>query len=208
MYQNYRFNLFLFLASEAVIFFFFFSILGYRKVIAFDLYVGITPALLILQIYLNDDLRKTVRQLLLSKDIIIFLSVLTIWVYIFALQKLDIGYIFSTLYYPVILEELNFRFVVINSLKRWISFPRAVIIQAFLYAFFYSSYLIFEPHSYPGIYGPLFVVDMISMGLLYGAIFFIRKNLYIDLSIHLSLWVMAAVLPPLFAWIPYTMAPT
>ncbi len=174
----------------------------------FYLYIGLFPPIFFILVYLSDTTRKKLRELVISKDIVIFLAVISFWIYVYALDKLPIPYIFSTLYFPVLIEELNFRFVITNYLTEVMSLPRAVVVQAFLYTLLYSSYIIVLPGSYPGPYAPLFVIDMLSVGLIYGAVYYFRKNLYIDISFHLSLWLMAAVIPYLLVWIPYTFAPT
>ena len=176
--------------------------------VPFYLYVGLFPVIFLILVYLSDTARKKIRDLVVSKDLVIFLIVISFWIYVYALEKLPIPYIFSTLYFPVLIEELNFRFVVTNYLAEVMSLPRAVVVQAFLYTILYSSYIVVLPGSYPGPYAPLFVIDMLSVGLIYGAVYYFRKNLYIDISFHLSLWLMAAVIPYLLVWIPYTFAPT
>lgn len=174
----------------------------------FYLYVGLFPPILFFLVYISDSARRELKQLLLSKDMIILFSVISVWMYIYAIEKLSIAYIFSTLYFPVLIEELNFRYVITNYLAELMSLSKAVVVQAMFYTILYSSYIIILPGSYPGVYAPLFVLDMLSVGLIYGAVYYIRKNVYIDISFHLSLWLMAAVIPYLLVWIPYTFAPT
>lgn len=175
---------------------------------AFYLYVTLAPIFFFVLVYISDTTRKKIRELLVSKDLVILLAVLSFWIYIYALEKLSLPYIFSTLYFPVLVEEVNFRFIITNYLTEVTNLSRAVVIQAILYTILYSSYLVVLPGSYPGLYAPMFVVDMLSVGLIYGGVYYFRKNLYIDISFHLSLWLMAAVIPYLLVWIPYTFAPT
>jgi len=174
----------------------------------FYLYVGLFPPILFFLVYISESSRKELKKLLLSKDMIVLFAVISVWIYIYALDKLSIPYIFSTLYFPVLIEELNFRYLITSYLSEVMSLPRAIVVQAFLYTLLYASYIIVLPGSYPGIYAPLFIIDMLSVGLIYGAVYYIRRNLYIDISFHLSLWLMAAVIPFLLVWIPYTFAPT
>lgn len=199
----------IFVGLEALLFFLFWESLNPSfSVLPFYLYIGIFPVILVTLVYISDVARNEIKSLLLSKDMIIFFSVVAFWLYIYALEGLSITYAFSTLYFPVLIEELNFRFIITNYLTEIMPLSKAVVIQAFLYALFYSGYLVMEPGSYPGLYLPLFLIDMIAVGLIYGGIYFFRKNVYIDMSIHASLWLMAAVVPSLLIWIPYTMAPT
>lgn len=174
----------------------------------FYLYIGLFPLFLFLLVYWSEPAKQKLKTLLLSKDLIIFISVLIVWIYIYALDKLSIPYIFSTLYFPVLIEELNFRFIITEYVSELTGLGRAVVIQAFMYTFLYAAYLILLPNSYPGLYGPFYLIDMLSIGLVYGAVYYIRKNLYIDIALHLSLWLMAAIVPFLLVWIPYTFAPT
>lgn len=194
---------------EALLFFLFWETLNpSSSSVSFYLYVGLSPAVFAFLIIASPQCRVRLKELALSKDLLFFLSVLSVWIYIYALVGQSIPYIFSTLYFPVLIEELNFRFVILNYLSELIPRTRAVIVQAVLYTLLYSGYLFMEPGSYPGIYGPLFLLDMLSMGLVYGGLYYMRKNLYLDITVHSSLWLMAAVVPGLLIWIPYTLAPT
>lgn len=174
----------------------------------FYLYIGLFPIILFYLVYISDHARKMLKTVFLSKDLIIFLVVISVWFYIYALEKISLGYIFSTLYFPVLIEELNFRFVITEYLTEVTTFARAVVLQAILYTLLYSSYLVVLPGAYPGLYGPFFFIDMLSVGLIYGVVYYLRRNLYIDISFHLSLWLMAGIIPYLLIWIPYTFAPT
>lgn len=199
----------LFLIFEAILFSMFYLTLWLKNSsIPFYLYIGLFPLFLFLLVYWSENARSKLKTLLVSKDIIIFFIVLSAWIYIYALEKVSIPFVFTTLYFPVLIEELNFRFIIMEYLSEFVARSRAVIIQAIFYTLLYAGYLIFLPGSYPGIYAPMYVIDMLSMGLVYGAIYYIRKNLYIDMSIHLSLWLMAEVIPFLLVWIPYALAPT
>lgn len=202
-----RFAVF-FLAEGLLFALFYLNLYFTDSTLPFYLYVGLSPVFFFILTYISDVTRKKAMELLLSKDMVIFIGVISAWVYIYALAKLPIPYVFSTLYFPVLIEEVNFRFIITNYLTEIMNLPRAVVIQAFLYTFLYASYIIVLPGSYPGLYAPFFIIDMLSVGLIYGGIYYFRKNLYIDISVHLSLWLMAAVIPYLLVWIPYTFAPT
>ncbi len=198
-----------FIALQAILFILYWETLGTTFAgVAFYLYIGTFPAIMAILVFISPSAKGGLRSLAVSKDMVFFLSALFVWVYIFALVKQSVPYIFSTLYYPVIIEEMNFRYVITKYLSELTTPARAVGIQALLYALLYSGYLFMEPGAYPGLYAPLFIIDMISIGLVYGVIYYFRKNIYLDMTLHLSLWLFAAIVPPGLAWIPYTMAPT
>lgn len=199
----------LFFLFEAILFSLFYLTLWIKNsALPFYLYIGLFPIFMFFLVYWSDNARSKLRTLLVSKDMIFFFIVLSAWIYIYALEKVSIPFVFSILYFPVLIEELNFRFIIMEYVSEYVGPSRAVIIQAISYMLLYAGYLVFLPGSYPGIYAPLYIIDMLSMGLVYGAVYYVRKNLYIDMSVHLSLWLMAEVIPYLLVWIPYTLAPT
>lgn len=198
----------IFILLEIVLFALFYLNLAIESTLPFYLYVGLFPLILFYLVFISKNLREKLRTVFLSKDMMIFFTVLIIWIFVYAFEKISIGYAFSTLYFPVLIEELNFRFLITEYLTEKIALSRAVVIQAILYTALYASYLIVLPGSYPGLYGPLFIIDMLSVGLIYGAVYYLRRNLYIDISFHLTLWLMAAIVPQALVWIPYTFAPT
>lgn len=194
---------------EALIFILFYLNLGITSSdVPFYLYIGLFPLIAFFLVYISPGAKKDLRHLLVSKDMVVLISVIVVWVYIYELENLPVSYIFSTLYFPVLIDEINFRFIVTSYVSEKIGMGKAVVVQALLFTLLYSGYLIILPGSYPGPYAPLFVIDMVAVGLIYGAVYYLRRNLYIDISTHLSLWLMAAVIPYLLVWIPYTFAPT
>lgn len=200
-------NLIIFFLLEAAIFGLFYSFLAFSSPPIFYIYTGILPVIFAYLIYTNGNLKKRLKELFLSKDVFILVIALTAWVYVYAFLHLGVLYVFETLYVPVFLEEFNFRFIFVRALDSHIGLPRAIIVQSFAYAAFYACYLVFEPGSYPGLYALFYVADMVAIGIIYGVIYLLRKNIYIDMAIHLSLWTMIAVIPNALVWIPYTMAP-
>ncbi|MEM0155124.1 MAG: hypothetical protein QW597_00785 [Thermoplasmataceae archaeon] len=202
-----RLRILLFVALEAVIFFLFFSVYLSGAVYSYWIYVTSTPIILIFLIYLQGDIGARIRQLVFSRDVVVLLTVLFLWYYLYAVTGESASYLTVTFYAPVLLEELNFRYVVTSYLSSLTRSGMATIIQAFLYAIFYSSVLIATPGAYPGFFAVFYLIDMFSIGLIYGVIYYFRKNIYLDMAIHFTLWAMIPFTPAWLAWLPYSMAP-
>ncbi|OWP56222.1 MAG: hypothetical protein B2I17_06975 [Thermoplasmatales archaeon B_DKE] len=207
MFQAVRLRYALFIAFEIIIFALFFGSYLIGQEFLYYLYLGLTPFFLLILIYLRGDLKKNLSRLILSRDLIILLVVITAWFYLYAVYRDSLSYLAVVLYVPVLLEELNFRYVIITYLAPIFRGGMAVIIQAVLYVAFYSIVLITYPAGYPGILSEFFLMDMFSIGLIYGSIYFLRKNIYIDMAIHFSLWAMIPFTPAWLIWLPYSMAP-
>lgn len=171
------------------------------------LYLGVLPLLFILIGYYVKDVRSVIARTLLHKDSIIFYTALMIWLFLLAATHNGPLYVFETAYYPVFLEEFNFRFILIQFLRRRFSLGRSVVIQSAMYAAFYASFLIFYPSGYPGIFTELFILDNFSMALVYGAIYYFRKNFYIPATLHLSFYLIDIFLPASLGWLPYVTTP-
>lgn len=171
------------------------------------LYLGVTPFLFFLACFYIEDIRAVLSRTLLHKDFFYFASFLAIWLFMYAATKNGPLYVFETAYYPVFLEEFNFRFILIMLLKRRFNPGQAIVIQALLYALFYSSFLVFYPSGFPGIFTELFILDNFSMAILYGFIYYFRKNFYIPLTIHMSLYLVSVFLPASLGWIPQVTTP-
>lgn len=196
-----------FLILEIVIFLLFYSIYLSWLPYSYILYVSITPVILCTLIYLQGDLKNRMKKFLLSRDIIILLAILTGWYYAYALYGIATSYLTTVLYAPVLLEELNFRYVVMEYIGKVMKAGSAVIAQAALYTIFYLSVLIATPGAYPGLYYWFFIIDLFSIGLIYGVVYLLRKNIYIDVALHFTLWAMIPFTPLWLAWLPYSMAP-
>ena len=197
----------LFIAFEAVIFSLFFGTYLLGIPFLYYLYLTLTPLFMFILIYLRGNLRENLSKLMLSRDIIIFFVAISAWFYTYAVYRAGTSYLEVVLYAPVLLEEINFRYVMINYLAPIARGGIAVILQALLYMFFYSAVLIASPGGYPGIFAEFFLIDMFSIGLIYGSIYFLRKNIYIDMVIHFTLWAMIPFTPAWLIWLPYSMAP-
>lgn len=177
------------------------------SVIFYYLYLAVTPVLFFLASYYSEDIRSNLFHALLHKDSIVFFSALIVWLFLYAASHNGPLYVFETAYYPVFLEEYNFRFVLIFLLRRRYTFGQAIVVQALLYALFYSSFLVFYPSGFPGVFSELFFIDNFSMAILYGFIFYIRKNFYIPATIHLSLYLVDVFLPASLGWFPQVTTP-
>lgn len=209
--QRRHFELLLFIAGEAALFvpwYAFLYVAGYNlqlSGIIYQVYTYISPLALIPVIYYDRDLRRAALNTLKSKDVFIFIGSLFVMGYLWGLR----GYNISALIYPpAIIEEINFRLVVNNFFAKFTNRGQATVIQALLFMVFYFNYLIFEPHGWQGIFAPLFAIDMFMMGILYGAIYYLRKNIYLDLAVHNTLYDVAFLLPASLGWIPYVMLGT
>lgn len=205
-----RNSLILFVGSEVFLFFLFYGFLAFVKntelsATFYNLYIYLSPVLLAVMVIFIPSLRSGLSRVLGSKDLFILFFVVVVWIYIWGLHHISPTYLF----YPIaFIDEINFRYVITDFTSSYTGKPKAIIVQAVLFMLLYSSYLIFESQGYPGFYALLYLVDMFSMGILYGAIYFVRKNIYMDVAIHLSLFAMIPIIPAYLGWIPYSMLPT
>lgn len=163
------------------------------------------PVLLVIFIYLDRDLRVAGISALKSKQVFLFIGAVFVWGYIFALNNLSL---LSLFYAPAIIDEINFRFVATNFFRKYTGIAPAIVIQAVMFMALYANYAVFEPASIPGLFLPLYLIDMFMMGILYGAIYYVTKNIYVDMILHNSLYILSYVVPVSLAWIPYVMLPS
>ena len=157
-----------------------------RGPLVFYLYIGLSPLIFVLLCLYLSDVRSAIRKMLMSRDLVIFVSVFFIWLYLYSISRNGPLFVVETAYFPAFLEEFNFRFIMVVFLKRYIGEGKAVVLQSLLYSVAYSNYLVFSPTGYPGFYLELFIIDNIAMACIYGAIYYLRKNIYIDISIPLK----------------------
>ena len=195
----------LFFLSEAIIIGLFYVVS--QSEVFFYLYLSVTPVLFAVLSYYLLDIRAVIQKVLLSRDLIVFAAIFVLWLYLYAVTRNGPSYVIETAYFPAFLEEFNFRFIVIRFLARYAGEGRAIIVQALLYTVAYGSYLVFAPAGYRGAYALLFVLDNFAMSCFYGAIYYLRKNVYFDLSIHMSLYLMDVFLPASLGWLAYTFTP-
>lgn len=203
----------LFITVESVIFFLWYSFLYFNWDLAlsgtlYTIYTYLSPVLLVFFIAFlyryDEELKEVILQQVRSRDVFIFIGVIFVWLYIFSLH----GYGLSSLFYaPAIIDEICFRFVMIIFLGKFMNRALAITAQSAFYTLFYLNYLFFEPGGWIGLYAPLYVLDIFMMGILYGGIYFLRKNIYIDLALHNSLYDLVYFVPPVPWWIPYIMLP-
>ncbi len=170
-------------------------------------YIGLTPLLFLLSSVYFKDVRGLIYKVLLNKDLIILISAIFIWLFIFAATNNGPLYVFETAYYPVFLEQFNFRFLIITFLRRRFSFGQSIVIQGVLYSIFYASYIFFYPTGYPGAFLELFIIDNFSMAIVYGVLYYFRKNFYLAATLHLSLYLISVFLPASLGWIPEVTTP-
>lgn len=195
----------LFVFMQLIIFVMFYLSMSAYADIFFYLYIGITPVIFIILISKIRILRENTVKSLASKDMIIFFSVMVIWLFLYPILHQYAPYVVEISYYPVILEEINFRFIIARFIGKFTGLRKATVYQAILFAVFYLSVPIMEPGSYPGIYLPLFIFDTFGIGLVYGALYYIRKNIYLSASLHLALYALSPIVPAGWGFIPYTL---
>jgi|YelNatPaOPRAMG01_1025707.scaffolds.fasta_scaffold09622_5 membrane protease YdiL (CAAX protease family) len=195
----------LFVMMQIIIFALFYLSLSAYADIFFYLYIGIAPVIFIILISKIRVLRENAVKSLASKDMIIFFSVMAIWLFVYPILHQYAPYVVEISYYPVILEEINFRFIIARYIGKFTGLRKATIFQAVLFALFYLSVPIMEPYSYPGIYLPLFIFDTFGIGLVYGALYYVRKNIYLSASLHLALYALSPIVPAGWGFIPYTL---
>lgn len=171
------------------------------------LYIGATPLIFLLASVYIKDVRNAIYKVLLHKDLTVLLTVILVWLFLFAATHNGSLYVLETAYYPVFLEEFNFRFLLITFLRRKLSFGQSIVIQAMLYSLFYASFLVFYPSGFPGVFLELFILDNFSMAIVYGVLYYFRKNFYIATSLHLSLYMMSVFLPASLGWLPQVTTP-
>jgi membrane protease YdiL (CAAX protease family) len=195
----------LFVFMQLIIFVLFYLSLSAYADIFFYLYLGIAPVIFIILISKIRILRENAVRSLASKDMIIFFSVMVDWLFMYPILHQYAPYVVEISYYPVILEEINFRFIIARYIGKFTGLRKATVYQALLFALFYLSVPIMEPGSYPGIYLPLFIFDTFGIGLVYGALYYIRKNIYLSASLHLALYALSPIVPAGWGFIPYTL---
>ncbi len=190
---------------EAAIFAMFYLI--QVNVYFYYLYIGATPLIFIFSSVHFSDVRGAIYKVLLNKDLVILATAILLWLFLFAATHNGPLYVFETAYYPVFLEEFNFRFLLITFLRRKYSLGQSIVIQGVLYALFYSSFLLFYPTGYPGVFFELFIIDNFSMAIVYGLLYYLRKNFYIAATLHLSLYLISVFLPASLGWFPQITTP-
>ena len=190
---------------EAAIFAMFYLI--QVNVYFFYLYIGVTPLVFLFASVHFRDVRGAIYKVLLNNDLVILTTAMLLWLFIFAATHNGPLYVIETAYYPVFLEEFNFRFLIITFLRRKYSLGQSIVIQGALYAIFYSSFLLFYPTGYPGAFFELFIIDNFSMAIVYGLLYYLRKNFYIAATLHLSLYLISVFLPASLGWFPQITTP-
>ncbi len=170
-------------------------------------YIGITPLLFLFASVYFQDIRGSIFKVLVNKDLVVLIAAIFLWLFLFAATRNGPLYVFETAYYPVFLEQFNFRFLIITFLRRRFSFGQAIVLQGVLYAIFYASYIFFYPSGYPGPFLELFIIDNFSMAIVYGVLYYLRKNFYLAATLHMSLYLMSVFLPASLGWIPQVTTP-
>ena len=78
--------------------------------------MGISPLIFVVLISQIRVLKENAVQSLASKDMIIFFSVMGIWLFLYPILHQYAPYVVEISYYPVILEEINFRMIIAGTI--------------------------------------------------------------------------------------------
>ncbi len=174
------------------------------------LYLIGMPVVLAAIILLDRHLVDAARKAFESVDFLVLVGTIAFWFFIYAYFGFGREQVLVALYAPVILEEVNFRFVLIEYVGRLLSREKAVIIQGLLFGAWYAYYELFYQGTWPNIFlSIIFIFSMISIGIIYGVIYYFRKSIYIPMAVHLSLLLMVLPISPwIVNIISYLMGPT
>ncbi|AKA48868.1 hypothetical protein IX51_06855 [uncultured archaeon] len=200
----------LFIFLEAIIFAIYYL---FTIVVSYDTYllylIGM-PAVLSAMILLDHRLAESARRAFISTDFLVLVGTISFWFFLYAFYGFGREQVLFALYAPVLLEEVNFRFVLIEYLGNALSREKAVIIQGILFGIWYAYYELFYQGTWPNVFlSVIFIFSMMSIGLIYGVVYYLRKSVYISMSIHLSLLLMALPIVPWYVnIISYLMGPT
>lgn len=199
-----------FVILEALIFvlYYIFTIL-----VNYDTYliylVGI-PAVMVVIILMDQTLVRNLSRSFVATDFLVLVTTLSFWFFLYAYYGFGRDQVLVTLYAPVIIEEVNFRFIMMEYIGKHIGMEKALVIQALLFGLWYGYYELFYQGTYPNIFlSFVFIVSMISIGAVYGVIYYFRKNIYITMSLHLSFLLLALPIVPWYInLLSYLMGPT
>lgn len=198
-----------FILLEAVVFVIYYVFTIFVSYNTYLLYIIGLPAVLITIILLDRGLTDGLSEAFVSADFIVLVATISFWFFIYSLFSFGRFQVLTAVYAPVILEEVNFRYILMEYVGRHMGKGRALIIQAFLFAIWYLYYELFYQGTYPNAFiSFLFVFSMFSIGIVYGLIYYFRKSPYIGMSLHLSLLMMILPIVPWYInLISYLMGP-
>ena len=80
-----------------------------RGPLVFYLYIGLSPLIFVLLCLYLSDVRSAIRKMLMSRDLVIFVSVFFIWLYLYSISRNGPLFVVETAYFPAFLEEPNSR---------------------------------------------------------------------------------------------------
>ncbi len=200
----------LFVAFEAVIFGIFVLFEVVVNLETYYIYLFGLPTLMAVIILLDSRLRQSAADSFMSVDFLFLAGTIAFWYLIYGGFGFGRGQVLLTLYAPVILEEVNFRFILMEYIGRKMTMEKAVLIQGLLFGIWYLYYELIYQGTYPDIFLSItFFLSMITIGIIYGAIYYVRKNVYIPMALHLSLLLMVLPISPWWLnLISYLMGPT
>ncbi|MCL4342532.1 MAG: CPBP family glutamic-type intramembrane protease [Candidatus Thermoplasmatota archaeon] len=193
-------------AGETAIFALFYSVMLPYPLsgTVYPFYAVLTPVIIAWMFLSNRDMAGSWLKSLGNPDMFVLFFAILAWMYVFSASRINPYAIF---WEQAFTDEFNFRLFLIPFLGKYVGKERATVIQSALFLLYYMGLLFFYPAGFPGIYYSLFIIDMFSMGVLYGVIYLVRNSIYIDLALHLSLYAMSFVVVSL-GWIPYLFLPS
>ncbi|GGM78054.1 hypothetical protein GCM10007108_15290 [Thermogymnomonas acidicola] len=197
----------IFASTEAVQVSLFYLLLGRPSELTYLLYLLITPLFFVLCFIYVRDVRENLRGAFLNNWIWLLVAVIIVFVFAYIADRQPVSFIFSTAYYPVLIEDLNFRYIFPVYLGRRVGMGRAIVIQSIVYTVFYLSAVVMQPGAYPGAYSVLFVLDMFATGIFYGGLYYLKRNPYPAICAHLALYLMIPFVPASGGWFPYVVVP-
>lgn len=199
-----------FVILEALIFTLYYIFTIFVNNDTYLLYLIGIPGIMGAIILLDRTLTESLSRAFVATDFIVLVATLSFWFFLYAYYGFGRDQVLVTLYAPVIIEEVNFRFIMMEYIGRHIGREKALVIQALLFGLWYGYYELFYQGTYPNIFlSFVFIVSMVSIGAVYGVIYYFRKNVYITMSLHLSLLLLALPVVPWYVnLVSYLMGPT
>lgn len=93
------------------------------------------------------------------------------------------------IFYPVVTEEIFFRYYIQQILLKNINPISAIIIQSLCYLIYYSRFLIVDNgKAFPFPYNIIMAISIFGMGTFYGILTYAFKNIYVSSIVHFIIW--------------------
>ncbi len=97
--------------------------------------------------------------------------------------------LFIIAFYPVVSEELFFRYYLQQVVLGKANFLSSLTFQSFFYTLYYVRFVVADGgRAFPFPYNFLMMVSIFTMGSLYGILTHYSKNIYASLFLHYIIW--------------------